>query len=67
MHEVAAQAPKKKLNPESLAMRADEAGAVGIPRRRLGPSRPTRVLADPVLPVLRRANRGDEFPCSAEV
>jgi EmrB/QacA subfamily drug resistance transporter len=31
MHEVAAQAPTKKLNPESLAMRADEAGSVGSP------------------------------------
>jgi hypothetical protein len=31
MHEVAAQAATKKLNPESLAMRADEAGSVGSP------------------------------------
>lgn len=31
MHEVAPQADTKKLNPESLAMRADEAGPVGSP------------------------------------
>jgi len=31
MHEVAAQAATNKLNPESLAMRADEAGSVGSP------------------------------------
>lgn len=31
MHEVAAQAATKKLNPGSLAMRADEAGSAGSP------------------------------------
>lgn len=61
MHEVAAHAATKKLNPEPLAMRAGRDRVGGIPRRRLGPSRPGRVLTHPVLPVLRRPSGGDEF------